>query len=287
MYFTRFRLFRNATFKLRWRNRVKCIVYTYLNNRWTGKDGTKPCALGHLGQWNPNPVGPSDMTDENCCGPAENISFPDRMSGNVFSDNELKKCPKRFIIKNTISQIVFSCGFIFDSRELTFGTIFLLPYVHDKLYCMKSPMFKTLKWIGFLFATSYMSWALQRPRQVTFGLMFWVTGSSYLTVNSSLALDVHIFQIEIRGGGCPREDLFNTFLNEKDDQDNCYMDGYLDENECLGKFVYVYKGMNVLKLDNICMKSCSTLYATSVVHFWITLSSVCGKYISVNLSVLS
>ena len=30
-----------------------------------------------------------------------------------------------------------------------------------------------------------------------------VTGSSYLTVNSSLALDV--FQIEIRGGGCPRE----------------------------------------------------------------------------------
>ena len=154
-------------------------------------------------QWNPNPVGPSDMTDENCFGPAENISFPDRMSGNVFSDNELKKCPKRFNIKNTISQIVFSCGFIFDSREQTFGTIFLLPYVHDKLYCMKSPMFKTRKWIGFLFATSYMSWALQRPRQVTFGLMFWVTGSSYLTVNSSLALDV--FQIEIRGGGCPRE----------------------------------------------------------------------------------
>ena len=38
-------------------------------------------------------------------------------------------------------------------------------------------------------------------------------------------------------------------------------------NECLGKFVYVYKGMNVLKLDRICMKSCSTLYATSVVHF--------------------
>ena len=28
--------------------------------------------------------------------------------------------------------------------------------------------------------------------------------------------------------------------------------------------------MNVLKLDNICMKSCSTLYATSVVQFWIT-----------------
>ena len=108
-------------------------------------------------QWNPNPVGPSDMTDENLFGPAENISFPDRMSGNVFSDNELKKCPKRFNIKNTISQIVFSCGFIFDSREQTFGTIFLLPYVHDKLYCMKSPMFKTLKWIGFLFATSYMS----------------------------------------------------------------------------------------------------------------------------------
>ena len=130
-------------------------------------------------QWNPNPVGPSDMTDENCFGPAENISFPDRMSGNVFSDNELKKCPKRFNIKNTISQIVFSCGIIFDSREQTFGTIFLLPYVHDKLYCMKSPMFKTRKWIGFLFATSYMSWALQRPRQVTFGLMFWVTGSSY------------------------------------------------------------------------------------------------------------
>ena len=192
------------------------------------------------------------MTDENRFGPAENISFPDRMSGNVFSDNELKKCTKRFNIKNTISQIVFSCGFIFNSREQTFGTIFLLPYVHDKLYCMKSPMFKTLKWIGFLFATSYMSWALQRPRQVTFGLMFWVTGSSYLTVNSSLALDV--FQIE--------------------------------RNECLGKFVYVYKGMHVLKLDNICMKSCSTLYATSVVHFWITLSSVCGKYISVNLSVL-
>ena len=153
-------------------------------------------------QWNPNPVGPSDMTDENRFGPAENISFPDRMSGNVFSDNVLKKCPKRFNIKNTISQIVFSCGFIFDSREQTFGTIFLLPYVHDKkLYCMKSPMFKTLKWIGFLFATNYMSWALQRPRQVTFGLMFWVTGSSYLTVNSSLALDV--FQIEIRRGGCP------------------------------------------------------------------------------------
>ena len=41
-------------------------------------------------QWNPNPVGPSDMTDENRFGPAENISFPDRMSGNVFSD-ELKK----------------------------------------------------------------------------------------------------------------------------------------------------------------------------------------------------
>ena len=123
--------------------------------------------VAHVGrQWNPNPVGPSDMTDENRFGPAENISFPDRMSGNVFSDNELKKCPKRFNIKNTISQIVFSCGFIFDSREQTFGTIFLLPYVHDKLYCMKSPMFKTLKWISFLFATSYMSWALQRPRQV-------------------------------------------------------------------------------------------------------------------------
>ena len=107
-------------------------------------------------QWNPNPVGPSDMTDENRFGPAENISFPDRMSGNVFSDNELKKCPKRFNIKNTISQIVFSCGFIFDSREQTFGTIFLLPYVHDKLYGMKSPMFKTLKWIGFLFATLHV-----------------------------------------------------------------------------------------------------------------------------------
>ena len=97
------------------------------------------------GSVKPKPVGPSDMTDENRFGPAENISFPDRMSGNVFSDNELKKCPKRFNIKNTISQIVFSCGFIFDSREQTFGTIFLLPYVHDKLYCMKSPMFKTLK----------------------------------------------------------------------------------------------------------------------------------------------
>ena len=36
--------------------------------------------------------------------------------------------------------------------------------------------------------------------------MFWVTGSSYLTVNSSLALDV--FQIEMRGGGCPREASF-------------------------------------------------------------------------------
>ena len=66
---------------------------------------------------------------------------------------------------------MFSFGFIFDSREQTFGTIFLLPYVHDKLYCMKSPMFKTLKWIGFLFAMSYMSWALQRPRQVTFGFL--------------------------------------------------------------------------------------------------------------------
>ena len=158
---------------------------------------------------------------------------------------------------------MFSFGFIFDSREQTFGTIFLLPYVHDKLYCMKSPMFKTLKWIGFLFATSYMSWALQRPRQVTFGfLMFRVTGSSYLTVNSSLALDVW--------KGWPRQ-LYGWFPGP---------------NECLGKFVYVYKGVNVLKLDNICMKSCSTLYATSVVHFWITLSSVCGKYISVNLSVL-
>ena len=92
-----------------------------------------------------NTVGYPHMTDENCFGPAENISFPDRMSGNVFSDNELKKCPKRFNIKNTISQIVFSCGFIFDSREQTFGTIFLLPYVHDRLYCMKSPMFKTRK----------------------------------------------------------------------------------------------------------------------------------------------
>ena len=43
--------------------------------------------------------------------------------------------------------------------------------------------------------------------------------------------------------------------------------------------------MNVLKLDNICMEPCSTLYATSVVHFLITLSSVCGKYISVNLII--
>ena len=25
------------------------LFYTYLNNRWTGKDATKPCALGHLG----------------------------------------------------------------------------------------------------------------------------------------------------------------------------------------------------------------------------------------------
>ena len=121
----------------------------------------------YIHQWNPNPVGPSDMTDENCFGPAENISFPDRMSGNVFSDNELKKCPKRFNIKNTISQIVFSCGFIFDSREQTFGTIFLLPYVHDRLYCMKSPMFKTRKWIGFLFATSYMGVWSKRPKSET------------------------------------------------------------------------------------------------------------------------
>ena len=47
-----------------------------------------------VSQWNPNPVGPSDMTDENRFGPVENISFPDRMSGNVFSDNKLKKMPE-------------------------------------------------------------------------------------------------------------------------------------------------------------------------------------------------
>ena len=47
--------------------------------------------------------------------------------------------------------------------------------------------------------------------------MFWVTGSSYLTVNSLLALDYEA-----------ATDLFNTFLNAKDDQDN-YMDGFLDE----------------------------------------------------------
>ena len=181
-------------------------------------------------QWNPNPVGPSDMTDENRFGPAENISFPDRMSGNVFSDNELKKNARNAstlkIQSAKFGQIVFSCGFIFDSREQTFGTIFLLPYVHDKLYCMKSPMFKTLKRIGLLFATStsYMSWALQRPRQVTFGLMFWVTGSSYLIVNSLLAWDV--FQIDDDYEAAT--DLFNTFLHEKDDQDN-YMDSFLDK----------------------------------------------------------
>ena len=48
MHFARFRHCRNATFKLSWRNRIKCIVFVYSNNRRTGKDATKPRALGLL-----------------------------------------------------------------------------------------------------------------------------------------------------------------------------------------------------------------------------------------------
>ena len=91
------------------------------------------------------------MTDENRFGPAENISFPDRISGNVFSDNELKhkkRMPEtlqhqKYNQPNRV-QLRFHTV-IFYSREQTFGTISFLPYVHDRLYCMKSPMFKTLK----------------------------------------------------------------------------------------------------------------------------------------------
>ena len=49
MHFAQFSLFKLYVALQRWLNRVKCIVYKDLNNRRTGKDSTKPRALGLLG----------------------------------------------------------------------------------------------------------------------------------------------------------------------------------------------------------------------------------------------
>ena len=47
MHFVQFCPCRNAAFKLRGRNWAQCIVYTYFNNRRTGKDTKKLGLLGH------------------------------------------------------------------------------------------------------------------------------------------------------------------------------------------------------------------------------------------------
>ena len=122
-------------------NRKRCRVVTVAVGIWVF--GSVPVLQMVIkGQWNPNPVGPSDMTDENCFGPAENISFPDRMSGNVFSDNELKNARNASTLKIQSAKscsvaVSFSIPGNKPSEQSSFYLMYMIDSIVWRVRCLK------------------------------------------------------------------------------------------------------------------------------------------------------